>query len=286
MKSKPLLQIVLVALCIVLSTSGVLDRIAAADHSGLWQRALVTFALARTLNGVISTVQGTEVALQPAGFGLTLTPGEILDPVNDLVERFSWIMLAATVSLGLQEFLLEIGQAWPMRILLVALGLAWVALMLLGRRPRGPNDAGLPAARFVFGAFLCVALLRLSIPLTIILNERLYDSFLESRYAQSSNEIATAGEMLTADDKSAPEAAADPAGADESPIMRWMRDARTSLDFRARVEQVKQKAAEIVDHLIRLSVVFILQTALVPLLFAWLLLKSLGWVARASFRAD
>ena len=68
--------------------------------------------------------------------------------------------------------------------------------------------------------------------------------------------------------------------------MRWMRDARTSLDFRARVEQVKQKAAEIVDHLIRLSVVFILQTALVPLLFAWLLLKSLGWVARASFRSD
>ena len=91
---------------VMISSFTVIDEHADADLEALFQRALITFALARTLNGVISAVQGTELALQPAGVGLTLTPGEILDPVNDLVERFSWILLGATISLGIQQVLL------------------------------------------------------------------------------------------------------------------------------------------------------------------------------------
>jgi len=49
-----------------------------------FKRALITYGIARGLNGVISVAQGTEVSLQPAGVGVTLTPGQILDPVNDL----------------------------------------------------------------------------------------------------------------------------------------------------------------------------------------------------------
>ena len=76
------IALVLVA---IMSVTPFMDQRAAADYETLFQRALVTFALARTINGVISVVQGTEVALQPAGVGVTLTPGEIRDPVNDLV---------------------------------------------------------------------------------------------------------------------------------------------------------------------------------------------------------
>ena len=100
--------VILLLLVAVLAVTPVLDQRAAQNYESLFQRALVTFALARTLNGVISAVQGTEVALQPAGVGVTLTPGELLDPVNDLVERFSWLMLGATVSLGVQQVLLEL----------------------------------------------------------------------------------------------------------------------------------------------------------------------------------
>ena len=98
----------ILVLLALLAATPLLDQRAADNYDSLFQRALVTFALARTLNGVISAVQGTEVALQPAGVGVTLTPGEVLDPVNDLVERFSWIMLGATVSLGVQQVLLEV----------------------------------------------------------------------------------------------------------------------------------------------------------------------------------
>jgi hypothetical protein len=68
------------------------------------------FAVARTLNGVISAAQGTEVALEPGGVGVVLSVGEILDPINDLIERFSAVMLIAASSLGLQALLLNILQ--------------------------------------------------------------------------------------------------------------------------------------------------------------------------------
>lgn len=76
-------------LAALMAVTPFLDQRAGENYESLFQRALVTFALARTLNGVISAVQGTEVAIQPAGVGVTLTPGQMLDPVNDLVERFS-----------------------------------------------------------------------------------------------------------------------------------------------------------------------------------------------------
>ena len=77
--------VALLLIGIAFSSVTSVDRFAETEYQALFQRALVTFALARTLNGVISAVQGTELALQPAGVGVTLTPGEILDPVNDLV---------------------------------------------------------------------------------------------------------------------------------------------------------------------------------------------------------
>jgi len=90
-------------------------------------RAMIGFGLARTLNGVISVAQGTEFAVQPAGVGVNFSPGEILDPVNDLVERFSWVMLLATSSLGVQKILLEVSSWMGISLLLGGAGLFFLA---------------------------------------------------------------------------------------------------------------------------------------------------------------
>ena len=58
-----------------------------------------------------------------------LTPGQILDPINDLVERFSSVMLIASSSLGLQIVLLDILSWWVLSAALIA-SLA-VALLLI-----------------------------------------------------------------------------------------------------------------------------------------------------------
>jgi len=75
--------------------------------------------LARGFNAVVSVFQESEVQLEPAGVGVSLALGQALDPINDLVERFSWVMLASLTSLGIQKFLIEITPFLSIQILLL-----------------------------------------------------------------------------------------------------------------------------------------------------------------------
>lgn len=56
-------------------------------------------------------VQGTEISAAPVGVGMTFTPGQILDPLNDLIEQFSQVMLVAMVAFGVEKVLLTAGAA-------------------------------------------------------------------------------------------------------------------------------------------------------------------------------
>ena len=263
---KSLLSLLLLIVA-VLAVTPIVDQRASAEYEKLFERAFITFALARTINGVISAVQGTEVALQPAGVGVTLTPGEILDPVNDLVERFSWIMMGATVSLGIQSVLLEISAWWPVQVLLVVF-IAWTALRLW--QP-GPD-------RQVSGVFLRRALLvllfvRFAVPLMLIANDFVYQQFLESRYLQSSQVITTAGEDLERLSVAAREDAVESGepGWLDSISQAWS-DTVESMDISGKLDRMQSRAGEVVEHLVQLSVIFILQTGLLPIPFLWVLL--------------
>ena len=84
-----------------------------------FNRALVSFALARTTNAIISVIQDSEIDIAPAGIGVTIAIGEALDPINDMIERFSWVMLVSLVSLGMQKMLIEISPWISFKLLLL-----------------------------------------------------------------------------------------------------------------------------------------------------------------------
>ena len=94
---------VLIFVALALSFTFALDENAMKLQNEAFDRALVSFGLAKGLNAVISLIQGTQLSFAPVGVGVSFSVGEALDPFNDIVERFSWIMLAATVSLGIQK---------------------------------------------------------------------------------------------------------------------------------------------------------------------------------------
>jgi hypothetical protein len=279
-RRRPWLLAGLLILVTALSSVTSVDRYAEREYEGLFQRAFVTFALARTLNGLISAVQGTELALQPAGVGVTLTPGEILDPVNDLVERFSWIMLGATISLGIQQVLLDVGQWWGVRLAVALVGLAWLWLRLRRRAAAEEGPSGLE--RSLLQALIIVLFIRFAVPVAIIANEGLYALFLESRYVESAAVIESAGEQLEQTVETA-----GAAGADEAEETGWLDSlgrslsgTREALDFNQRLERIQARAAEVIQHLIQLSVVFVLQTGILPIAFLWIFLQLLKQLFR------
>jgi hypothetical protein len=258
-----------------LALTPVMDERADIEYEKLFQRAFITFALARTINGVISVVQGTEVALQPAGVGVTLTPGEILDPVNDLIERFSWIMMGATVSLGIQSVLLDVSAWWPIQGL-VALLAAWLVIRIWY-----PGQSSVVTRQLLKRVLLMLLFIRFAVPLMLIANDFVYQQFLESRYQESSEIIGVAGKELT---EISAETDQDAAGVQESGVFdsiakAWSNTVDT-LDMSGKVDRMQEQAGEVVEHLIQLSVIFILQTGLLPVAFLWVFLQVLRRLLR------
>lgn len=229
------------------------------------KRALVSFATARTLNAVISVVQGTQVAVQPGGVGMTFTPGQVLDPVNDLVEQFSFLMLAASVSFGVQLALIKFGAFWAVSLMLSVVALAWA--WSTWRRP--------PAKEWLTRFLLALLLLRFAMPLIALGSEAAFHLFLAEDYAagQASIELS-AGQVakLSALSSEPP--------ADENVTDRMKRWWSQGTDVKKRFEELKDIAGRTIEHIIKLIVVFVLQTLVLPLLLLWMLLR-LGRVLAA-----
>ena len=255
-------------LLVVLAFQGGMDSAGRTYTEQGFKRALITYGIARGLNGVISVAQGTEVSLQPAGVGVTLTPGQILDPVNDLIERFSWIMLASSSSLGVQRLLIDIAS-WPGFSLLLAL-LA-MAVLLIWWLPRFQHSgARLIATRVM----VFLLLVRFAVPFIAVVNEALYEQFLKDHYELSLQQLEQTTAAIGTLQHPAP--VGSDAGADVSLLekaQRLLASARQSADVDARIEQYREIAANAVTHTINMIVIFALQTILFPLFFLWLLLR-------------
>lgn len=248
-------SVLLALLLIALAWLQPMDEAAKVQAEAGLKRALTTFAAARALNAVISVAQGTEVAVEPAGVGVTFTPGQVLDPVNDLVEQFSSLMLVASVSFGVQRTLLAVGGHWAISGLLTALLLAWVWLRWRGSRRLD---------RWV----LLALLLRFAMPAVTLGSEAAFQWFLAERYQQSQVALSLGTERVGELTVSPP--VEDPAAGWRERAERWWTQAGSALDVGARVEALKQSASAMTEHIIELIVVFLLQTLILPLGLLWL----------------
>jgi len=245
-------------------------------HEG-FERSLVSFAIAKGLNGAISIVQGTEVALEPAGIGVILTPGQILDPANDLVERFSWIMLVCTISLGIQSILLTIFSSFYFSMAVTA-ALFLVALFVWKQHT---DSVQLKNIIYRMAAFLII--LRFFIPLMAVTSDGMYKAFLESMYIESTQQLEYSDRTITELSKESVNVKK------ENKDLSWydsltnnINSAINTFDVEKRVAELKAEVESLTSHVIDLIVIFTLQTIIFPLFFLWLAMKLIK--ANFSFR--
>jgi len=78
---------------------------------------LVVYASARAINALISVIQSIEVSVS-LGAGVAVNLGEVLDPLNDLIERFSGFVLYGLAGLGLQQLALVASSSFFTKVLL------------------------------------------------------------------------------------------------------------------------------------------------------------------------
>jgi len=255
------------------SWSGVLDQQAQSASKATLARALTTYALARGLNGVISVAQGTEVAIQPVGVGLTLTPGQILDPLNDLVERFSWLALLASASLGTQILMTELlANPWVSAALSLSAGVYIVALWWPGGSSWRYTLLRLCAAA-VFARYLFAAV--------TLVSGWIDESLLAERQTAGINELQlTQANLATAQ---TPAPANDEASVLER-FTAFLDENRQAMDIDTQLTALRTRVEDAIERLIELMVVFLVQTLVLPVAGLAAAYGSIRWFWRWTWR--
>lgn len=225
-------------------------------HESLAEMLTITlsvYALARSLNAVISVAQGTEMSIEPMGVGLTLAPGEILDPLNDLIEQFSDVLLMASASLGVQQIVLMLADKPLIRMVLAVLVI--VSLILISiRKAESPWQNGLLRIVIVF------TLLRLLVPVMGLASHQVQHWLKQEREQAVQVLEATQEDVEVLNQQQDKESG-------------WFNDLKRQLNIQTRLEHVTARAEQGIQAAIYLLAEFVLLMVLMPLVFIWLILR-------------
>lgn len=279
--TRKILLSVAMLLFIALTLAVPLSEGAMAVHDAAFERSIGAFAIAKGLNAVISLLQGTELNATPAGVGITLTIGEILDPMNDMVERFSWIMLASSVSLGVQKILLTVGELTWIKISLSILTLVTVASLWYQ-----PLRRKLPLTALLRLAVILIVL-RFGATGYIHTENLIYTTLMQSQYQQSViilDDAKSELDTIAAQSKKLPEVSKQESLLDSlgSSYAR-MKD---FFDINARIDALTTTLDQAQREVLNLITIFVILNLLLPLLFLWIFLNLFKWAVTGRFDND
>lgn len=257
------LKISLLLVCLVLACFPVTSS---TEHQlkKMMTVTLSVYALARGLNGVISVAQGTEVSIEPMGVGLTLAPGQILDPLNDLIEQFSSVLLAASASLGIQQIILFLSDEPLLRSAIVVLALIAAASYFLPKATQQVTPIFLKTVMFL-------TILRLLIPVSVFVSASVHEVLTAQReeavivLEQTQSRVETLSEQRQEKSKG------------------WFNSLRGHLDIEAKLQQVREQADSAVKASVYLLAEFVFLMLLIPVFTLWLLLKITIYVYQLKF---
>ena len=248
---------IFIVVSIGLSSTRVLDDYVDNYTDEALKNAALTYATARGINALVSLLQSSEIE---AGVGVVsgaITIGELLDPVNDMIERFSTVMTWVLASLAAQKVLLLIASHRMFLFLVAALGFA-ALLALYFASPRNRD--------LVFRLFLVTVFVRFALGLAVALNSGADLLFLDQQLKESDAEIRNfQGRVIGIDGGTS----VDPGEIRSSALGFWQ-----GLSF----DELERRIGEGIENFINLVAIYLLKTIIFPLgffYFAWYLVRWL-----------
>jgi hypothetical protein len=137
-------------------------------------QAGMAYASVRLINASVSVIKESNLQIQPAGVGVSLAVGQVLDPLDDLAERVSDVLVMSIAALGLQKLFYEL-SLWLGSKLMVAL------LVLLGMSFLASSSRFILIRRGLFKLLLLTLVLRLFLPVSAVVNSYVEDGFFQPR---------------------------------------------------------------------------------------------------------
>ena len=161
----------------------VLDRTADTYFREAITKGGVAYATCRVINASISIVKESELSLQPAGVGVSLAIGQALDPIDDMTERLSDVLVTAITSLGVQKLTYEISVSIAPPILSIFLFAVSVLSFFKFERLKSFQKTLMRFLLLIFIARFCL-------PISSLANEFLNNHFFDEQISSTNLQLS------------------------------------------------------------------------------------------------
>jgi ABC-type multidrug transport system fused ATPase/permease subunit len=248
-----------------------------------------TYATCRVINGGVSSLQESSISISPWGVGLEYEAGQILDPINDAVERLSGACVHSMALLGAQRIVLGIINQYGIFPFYFAL-VVFLGLALWGKGSRFARLSGRVA--------LILLLLRISTPVLCFLGTSLNHQYFDPRIEKHAAELTKVRELAWAEFETETPQLSQPTGQFSDPLSilpdffreigrkvagysQWMKKRAEALS--EALAYLRDNFTEIMESMTALFVLvlekIILLAILLPIGLLYCLRKAYRWLA-------
>ena len=237
---------------------------------GAMSKATVAYGTTRVINASVSILKDSEVHAEPGGIGLSLAVGEILDPIDDMTERVSDVLITAIVSLGIQKLIFELSVSLVPKVLALIILIYIILFWTKYKNAETINN-------FLVRLGIIILVVRLFLPFSALVNDLLNVSYFDGKIEEAKTQLDYySSEITTVTDLKFPE------GEGFWDTIRNSADflKKTSIKFKDALVAVIDNASEIVESLLQLTWLyfglFVIQVVLLPLAMFWLIVKLIN----------
>lgn len=246
----------------------VLDTMTAAYFSEAITKAGVAYATCRVLNASVSIVKDSTLQLEPAGVGISLAVGQALDPIDDLTERLSDVLVTAITSIGVQKLAYEISVSLAPLILSIFLFLLSILLWFEHERVASLQKT---ITRFT----LLIIIARFCLPISAVADAHLHTQFFADQVSEATQRLAVgAAELDKLKDFSLPEIDGFLGTIENSSSFLKQKTAA----FKNALVVAVSDTGDLIENLLTLTFlfvgIFLIQVVILPLLSFWFLVKT------------
>lgn len=245
----------------------VLDSTADSYFQNSITKAGISYGVCRVINATVSVIKESSLELEPAGIGLSLAIGQIVDPINDMVERLSNVLVMSITSLGVQELAYEISITLVPPILAVFLFILSILVWFKSERV-------LKLQRVLMGALIIASIARFCLPLSSMANDFLQKTFFEDKIIEANDRLSSStADLDTLKEVQLPKYDGVLGTIENS--ASYLKE--KSMNFKRAIEITMDNKGIIIENLLKLTFlyfgIFMIQVLILPVLIFWLLMK-------------
>jgi len=254
----------------------VLDAAADAYFREAITRGGIAYATCRVINASVSIVKESSLQLEPAGVGVSLAVGQVLDPIDDMTERLSDVLVTAITSLGVQKLAYEISVSIAPSILSVFLFAASVLSFFEFDRLRSFQKT-------ILRVTLIIVIARFCLPVASLANEFLNNHFFNDRISAANMQLSVgSADLNRLKDFSLPEIDGVLGTIENSASFLK----RKAIELNSALVSTVSNMGEMIENLLKLTFlyvgIFLIQVIVLPLLAFLFLIKIINALFTAN----